>query len=386
MIVFEEIIMANGIAVLMMLFLLSYRRRSKKKIHASDKIYNVMAIIVLLGALCETLSFWVDGKSISCGRALNYMSNSLCFVGTVSVGFLWCLFVDLRVRKNNRRTFHNAKIVAIPWLIEILAVIYNLFGTGFLFTVSEDNIYQRSAFVALAYITLILYFAYSVFIVLDSRRTTLQLDFFPVQYFITPCLAGVAIQFFFYGITSSWVSVAIAMIFVQMQNDSENLLTDALSGLYNRRYLNAVLSKKDTLKGKPLFGIMMDVNDFKIINDKLGHSTGDQAIRVMGDILLKSMPYGGMPIRYGGDEFVVLMSDVTRGCADRTYDEINRNIEKFNEAGIEKFKISISVGRAKLGEDGDVEKFLTSMDERMYEAKRLYHLENDGKQESVIKN
>lgn len=54
----------------------------------------------------------------------------------------------------------------------------------------------------------------------------MNLNFFPVIYFVGPCFAGVLIQFLFYGITSSWVLVAVALIFVQMQSYAENLYMD----------------------------------------------------------------------------------------------------------------------------------------------------------------
>ena len=104
--------------------------------------------------------------------------------------------------------------------------------------------------------------------------------------------------------------VAVALIFVQMQSYAESLYMDELSGLYNRRYFNAVLAEKKIASHKSLYGIMMDVNDFKCINDNLGHSTGDKAICTLGNILIRSIPDDGMAIRYAGDEFIVLLSGV----------------------------------------------------------------------------
>ncbi len=368
-----EITIANGIAFLMMIFLLDCRRKNRKRVQAEDNIFNLMAIIVLIEAIIEIISFVVDGKSFACGRVMNYVTNSLSFAGTVSIGVLWCIYVDLRVHKNYQKTRRSIKFVMIPWLVEIIALIYNSFGTNFLFIVSKDNIYQRGPYVVIGYVTLLIYFAYSIFLVYRSKRQVFRLDFFPVHYFVGPCLAGVIVQGTFYGISSSWVSVAIAMIFVQMKADSENLLTDALSGLYNRRYLNGILDKKDIAKGKPLYGIMMDINDLKEINDRFGHSKGDCAIRTLGDILFKSVPEGGMPIRYAGDEFVVLMSDITQEQADSAMNEIDRNIQKFNESKAEPFILSAAMGQAKLGSDANVEAFLTQMDENMYIEKRKYH-------------
>ena len=121
---------------------------------------------------------------------------------------------------------------------------------------------------------------------------------------------------------------------------------------------------------------MFDVNDFKSINDNFGHAKGDQAIRVIGDILFKSMPDGGMPIRYAGDEFVVLLSNVSQEQVNATIAEINANIAAFNASSAEPFKLSIAIGQARLGLDENVEEFLSNMDAAMYAEKRKYHMEH----------
>ena len=374
MIILEEILMANGLTVLMMWFLLLCRRKNRESLHVGDKIYDGMAIVNLLGALSETIAFLVDGKQFMGSRQINYVSNSICFIGTVSIGLLWCLYVELRIYRNYKRIFKKAKPVMFPWVVEVIMVLCNLFGTGIMFKISEENIYQRAAGALIGYISLIIYFAYSIYLVHQSKKQGINLNFFPVIYFVGPCFAGVLIQFLFYGITSSWVLVAVALIFVQMQSYAENLYIDELSGLYNRRYLNAVLSERKITSRKSLHGIMMDVNDFKYINDNFGHSMGDKAICTLGNILFRSIPDGGMAIRYAGDEFIVLLSGVDTESVLVTMDEINHNLSQFNESKIEPFTLSVSMGYAEFGEGDDTEAFLMHMDEKMYEEKRKYHL------------
>ena len=373
-IVLEEILMANGLTVLMMWFLLLCRRKNRESLHVGDKIYDGMAIVNLLGALSETIAFLVDGKQFIGSRQINYVSNSICFIGTVSIGLLWCLYVELRIYRNYKRIFKKARFVMFPWVVEVIMVLCNLLGTGIMFKISEGNIYQRAAGAIVGYISLIIYFAYSIYLVHQSKKQGMNLNFFPVIYFVGPCFAGVLIQFLFYGITSSWVLVAVALIFVQMQSYAENLYMDELSGLYNRRYLNAVLTERKITIGKSLYGIMMDVNDFKYINDNFGHSMGDKAICTLGNILLRSIPDGGIAIRYAGDEFIVLLSGVDTERVLATMDEINHNLSQFNKSKIEPFTLSVSMGYAEFGAGDDTEAFLMHMDEKMYEEKRKYHL------------
>ena len=373
MIVWEEILVANGGAILMMWFLLNCRRKNRENTRGEARLYDAMALVNLLGALLETVSFWVDGKLFPGARILNYLTNSLCFLGTVSIGFLWSFYVDLLIYRNYKRTVRNAKFLLIPWLIEVFAILFNLFRPGFLFSVSAENIYHRGQWAIIGYVTLMLYFVYTTHLVYYSKRQGINLNFFPVLYFIGPCLAGVFIQLFFYGITTSWASVAVALCFVQMQSYAENLYTDELSGLYNRRYLNSLLAEQTRTNRRSLYGIMMDINDFKQINDSFGHGTGDQAICKMGDILFRSIPEGGIALRYAGDEFIVLLPGGDEATALATAREINRNLSRFNHSGETLFTLTVSMGWAGFDPQTGKEAFLAAMDEKMYEQKRKYH-------------
>ena len=373
MIVWEEILVANGGAILMMWFLLNCRRKNRENIRGEARLYDAMAVVNLLGALLETVSFWVDGKLFPGAKALNYLTNSLCFLGTVSIGFLWSFYVDLLIYRNYKRTVRNAKFLLIPWLIEVFAILFNLFRPGFLFSVSEENIYHRGQWAIIGYVTLMFYFVYTTHLVYYSKRQGFNLNFFPVLYFIGPCLAGVLIQLLYYGITTSWASVAVALSFVQMQSFSENLYTDELSGLYNRRYLNSLLADQARTNRRSLYGIMMDINDFKAINDRFGHGTGDQAICKMGDILFRSIPEGGIAIRYAGDEFIVLLPGGDEATAKATAREIDRQLSRFNHSGEALFTLTVPMGWSPFDPEQGKEAFLAAMDEKMYEQKRKYH-------------
>lgn len=374
MIAWEEILVANGVTMIMMGYLLMCRKKNRENVHTEDKFYDGMAYINLLGAFFETVSFYVDGKDTSWAYFLNYMTSSISFFCTVSIALLWCIYVELRIYRNYKKIFGNLKIIMIPWEIEIVAIVINLFGTGFLFRISSDNVYQRSDGAILGYISIMIYFAYSIYLVFDSKKQGINLNFFPVHYFVGPCLAGVLIQLFFYGITTSWISVALALAFVQMQMYAENVYTDELSGLYNRRYLNFMLTKKETLSKKSLYGIMLDIDDFKSINDDFGHNVGDQAICAMGDILFKSIPEQSIAVRYAGDEFVVLLVDEDEIGLNKVIEEINKNISLLNESKKELFTLSASIGCAKFVKEMNIEDFLACMDKDMYSNKNNYHL------------
>ena len=98
-----EIAIVNSIGACLMLFLLLTRIENKDKKMAGDRIFDIMIWVTFLGCLIESLTFVVDGENFPACRAVSYILNSLCFIGTCSVGFMWCIFVDYKIYNSVKR-------------------------------------------------------------------------------------------------------------------------------------------------------------------------------------------------------------------------------------------------------------------------------------------
>ncbi|MCJ7615843.1 MAG: GGDEF domain-containing protein, partial [Desulfobacterales bacterium] len=99
---------------------------------------------------------------------------------------------------------------------------------------------------------------------------------------------------------------------------SRLIFEDELTGLYNRRFLLNYFKYKmpqDSLKNKPTSLLMMDLDYFKEVNDSYGHSVGDKVLIWVGKIAKKVSGEKGMVIRYGGDEFMILMPGADKETA-----------------------------------------------------------------------
>ena len=165
----------------------------------------------------------------------------------------------------------------------------------------------------------------------------------------------------------------MALGFVQLQLYADNVYRDELSGLYNRRFLNKVLAKQESEARGDMYGIMMDINDFKHINDAFGHCTGDVAICSMGEALLKSTPDKGIAIRYAGDEFMVLLPDATEETTRAVMRTIHENLDRFNAEKTAAFNLSVAMGFAKYEPKDTAEDFMRKMDADMYDDKNRHN-------------
>ena len=153
----------------------------------------------------------------------------------------------------------------------------------------------------------------------------------------------------------------------------EQAVKDALTDLYSRRYLNESLKIHlyNFKRYKRVFSILMvDLNDFKMVNDTYGHITGDVVLTNFAKILKKTMRKSDICIRYGGDEFIVILPETDEKQAMAVADKIKENISsvKFKSHGKE-FKISISTGVTSVKNDDTVESILERVDKALYEDK-----------------
>lgn len=377
---FMEIVIVNGIGILLMVLLRLSRIENIEKRFFGDIVFDVMIWLTIAGCLVEIGTFVIDGKMFFGSRALSYLLNSFCFIGTCTVGFLWCLFVDFRIFNNINRIRKKAKILCIPLMVDIVMNVINLNGCGIVFSISKDNIYQRGSFVISTYVILFIYFIYSLCLVDRSKKSDLRMRFFPVNYFVLPCVLGTIVQGMIYGVTLGWTMVAVAFLFVHIETQSLNSFVDSLSGLYNRSYMDCILSQiKRNAKGC-VYGIMIDVNDFKQINDLYGHTKGDHAIRSVGKILSESVSDNGIAVRYAGDEFIVLIHTEDELFVKETMNYIQNKTEEFNQKNEEPYHLSFAMGYSRFDvKTGNVEQFLTEMDRQMYLSKQLYYQNKDKK-------
>ena len=124
-----------------------------------------------------------------------------------------------------------------------------------------------------------------------------------------------------------------------------------------------------------LAGIMIDLNSFKSINDEYGHQLGDQALQQVAEILKRTFRYRDDFIaRYGGDEFIVLITDETKTRLSDQIVRLKERVEQFNEHRIFPFEISLSIGYDYYPglETADIKDFLKHIDELMYLDKQNY--------------
>lgn len=372
MINIPEILVANGTGAILVLFLLLYRIRIAQTNQFDEKAYNFMLIVTFIATINETLSFIIDARPGFIFHILQYISNTISSASSGIIGYCWCLFVEYHIHRNFKRIKKKSRILAVPLIIATILIFINLLGTGIIFDISKENVYTRGPMNFILYIFVFVYYIESIYTVQKAKNDSILVEFFPIYYFVVPCMIGTIIQGLFFGIAVGWLCVAIAFILIYIEFQISNSFIDDLSGLYNRKYMNHYLDKLQNDKPKHVYGFLMDINDFKTINDIYGHLKGDQAIIQFGKILQHSIDKDSVAIRMGGDEFVIFAILKSNEEALALKKHIEQNVRQFNTNSTEPFHLSFSIGIAKYS--GNIETFLSSMDDSMYEAKNMHRL------------
>ena len=145
---------------------------------------------------------------------------------------------------------------------------------------------------------------------------------------------------------------------------NEKVYKDALTGAYNRRYFEKHIKKMTGSMGVA----MIDLDDFKLYNDILGHNAGDAALETIGKIVQKSIDPDNILIRYGGDEFLLVVPNVKE---DEFLKELQQIRDKIHDAKVPEYaqlQLSVSIGGV-LSNDETIESAVCRADRLMYRAK-----------------
>ena len=151
-------------------------------------------------------------------------------------------------------------------------------------------------------------------------------------------------------------------------------VVDLLTGLLNRRgFLSSseLILRSANIRSLPCAIGFFDINDFKAINDTYGHAEGDLALKLMADAMRMTFRSSDILGRFGGDEFIVFISDVTPDTIPPILDRMKRNVDSIAQSSNKPWSLSYSIGCSFFSPLGssDLEKLIASADAEMYRDK-----------------
>lgn len=369
----------TNVLCIILLFGIWLAIHKKKDAHPADQT-ALTRIIALSILICFSDMFgWVcNGMSFPGADIILHAVNMVYYFSTVAVCCEWLCYVEIRIYGTEKRGRVRSILRAAPLCAILVLVIINPV-TGCLFSVDEGNVYQRGSLVFLHWVLVGCYMFYGLAVclrrVLSARSRTERRQYMPLLWFYALPFLGTVLQLIFYGLTTIQCGITLSVILHAYVTLQAQISGDALTGLNNRRALESYLDAQVQRDGKPLSVVMCDVDDFKKINDTLGHVQGDVALKRAAAALKQACATCKCSVflcRYGGDEFVVCSTGMDANGVLALKSAIKESIEKNNGENPDSMSLSINIGAAHgvCSSGEDAERLLREADEEMYRTKK----------------
>ena len=342
-----------------------------KRVLFRNVVYGIMCSLSL-----DIIWLLIDGRIFPGCYALNAVVNAAFLGAGVCLGSMWYLYVldTMHYRMTKR-------LIAIVMAPGILFLVLNFLSiwTGWIFYINEQNRYIRGPlfwFQSIGAIAMLLVSLVHIIycqivgrkgVSKDSSRKLLG-------FYIIPVL-GTIMALPYSGMPGTWTCAAVSVVLIYMNDMDQIILTDDLTGLNNRKNLRVIFEdySKQHSAQKPLYLYMMDLDDFKQINDQLGHSVGDQALVEAAHVIRRQTAgIQAVVMRYGGDEFLVMGFFTDDAGAQRYKEQMQKAFQNWNETHHEPYVLHASVGYSRYQPGQKLEEFINSADEMLYNDKRKH--------------
>lgn len=302
----------------------------------------------------------------------------LIYLLMAAITYTWLEYVMAVEQVPHRGRPINRFAVAFPFLVATIALILNYLAAPHTLINEElDNLPLYNVYlvtVPAVYMAAILFYSIRKAMTEEDpndRNRDLFIGFFPL---IT--LLGGFIQMTLYPYFPIYCFLGmILMLVFYIQSIQHQVSLDPLTGLNNRGQLKRYISQRSNLhpEGRLTVVVMMDINDFKGINDTYGHAEGDRALILIADAIRRVMSRHSIPSflgRYGGDEFIVILHPQSSEETGQLLAEIRTEIEKSCRDDGVPYVLSLGSGYDELTGEGDsFQHCIQRADEKLYQSK-----------------
>lgn len=342
----------NAFPLLLLIILYEDDRRHRS--HArTGQLFRLLLAAAMSALVFDTLSWLPEGHLGPAWRAAGYAVNILYMSCACALAVTWQWYVSCRLQEDMAvpPPARGAWVrYALPLAFYALLLLTTPL-TGLVFTLDEANQYHRGPLFFLPYILMILYVLYASYLALrqlrrEPSRENRRECFYLAAFILLP-LAGNLLQMLHYGWWLAWPCTAVSILFLYLNLQNRLIVIDALTGLYNRRALDHFLANRLARSAENWCVFLLDVDDFKQINDRLGHTVGDEALWGAANILRAQFsPHGAFLARYGGDEFAVALPCETQAQAQALLLELDQRLQRVAAESEAPYALSLSAGFA----------------------------------------
>lgn len=278
----------NFYALIILFFVFRNVHRQDRQYYPDQRIFLTIICLVAFMICLDTLLRLFDGRP---GITYRFLLIAIVFIYNALspiICFLWYLYVDFYIYGSWSRIQKLLPYLLIPIALNFVLTVISNFGNIY-YVFDSYNVYHRGKYLKFLLAICLVYIMITSLLLFVNRKRLKFKEFISLFLFGFFPAVGALIQFLLPSGVLIWActTLSILVLYINIQNDQ--LRTDYLTGLFNRRYLDHYLSVKVKSRDKHfLAGLMIDLDFFKNINDVYGHDSGDQALRHVAKILRKT--------------------------------------------------------------------------------------------------
>jgi diguanylate cyclase (GGDEF)-like protein len=314
-----------------------------------------------------------DGKPGSIYPVINHLANFLIFLLNPILSSLWLLYAHYQVFHKERKTRQWLYLVYAINAVNVVMLVLSQFF-GWFYYIDSDNIYHRGPLFWFPVSITVALILTAFVLIIANRKKIEKKHYFSLVFFAFPPFMCSILQFIFYGISLVLNSVVLSLLIVSFNIQDRSIYIDYLTGVNNRKKLEIYMKEKisTSTENKTFSAILIDMNNFKSINDTFGHAMGDDALETSVKLLKSCLRANDFIARFGGDEFYIILDISNRNDLEETVCRINNCFEKYNESSSKPYKLDFSMGYSVYDylSRMKVEDFEKQIDMLMYKNKR----------------
>ena len=335
------------------------------------KPFLIGIILTIIIILSEVGTVFTDNGSLEL-RSINVLCNILGFALTPIIPIAITLIFDGRLLR-------RYKFLLVPTLINIVATVLSpLFRL--IFYVDANNHYFRGDYF---FIFIIVYIINFLILVISTLKIGKNYNY-PIMWKLFALslftIIGTSIQIVYPLAYSSWHCVTLSLLLYFLLMSEFDSSFDKLTGLYNRAAFDKAVKQLAETKGFSI--ILIDINDFKSVNDTYGHEYGDTVIKEVAEIIRKSFNRYFTCYRFGGDEFSIIGNETDQEKIEYQLRTMTDNLAEMREKGTPLPTVSYGYSIFKGGEKLDFHKAFKEADDQMYNFKKKHKA--DATQETTV--
>jgi diguanylate cyclase (GGDEF)-like protein len=316
--------------------------------------------------IIEILSWVFDEEPGVLNYYLNFTFNFLVTAINTVIAVLWLYYIDFMLFRDYNR-LKRKKAYMLPAVIMLILSIINVFEP-ILFVISENNVYQRLPLLWISIPLIFGMYIYALVMVLKYATTHQKKILVGVLvFFIIPIIAAI-LQLIFYGLMLIWPSTALAILISYLIFETTSNARDYLTNLFTRERAEEYIAHL-IQQNRHFSIVMMDINNFKMINDRYGHHVGDQVLIDIASILQDHFIEKSLVARYGGDEYLVVTEITDKVILNQIRENLVKTLKDIPSKVKEEITLSFGFATCYTPKSCTIGEIIIEADNQMYRDK-----------------